>query len=231
MHHRGWPTQVRVSSPLAKSSLHILRDADDDIFGWDPDVIVLNTGHMEHLHMVIPIAIARHVFTRTARPGRWRQAYRRRVLWPAYRVATWMQARLEPALGSRVFRRRRNAVIAHIDQYIHVAQRNGHPLVIVMGFFPPSAPPPQFPGLVSRLETMNAALQALVEQRAEPDVVWFDPSDVLATEGPPPELAVGDGIHFTADAHEAVGRRLAEVVEEWLVAQLEQEHDVVHAEE
>ena len=230
MHQRGWSAQVRVSAPLAKSSLHILRDADDEIFAWDPDVIIVNTGHMENLHVLVPIALARHVFTRTARPGRWRQSYRRRLLWPAYKVATRIQARLEPALGPRVFRRRRNAVIDHIGQYIHVAHRNGHPLVIIMGLVPPPGPLPQFPGLASRLETMNAAFQALVEQRPESDVAWFDPSGVLTTDGPPPEVAMGDGLHFTADAHEAVGRRLADVVEQWLGAQREQEHDVVHGE-
>src|SRR5690348_7770750 len=57
MHLAGWPTQVRVASPLAASSRHILRDADDDIFAWDPDVIILNTGHMENLHLVLPIPL------------------------------------------------------------------------------------------------------------------------------------------------------------------------------
>ena len=77
LYHRGIPTSVRVSAPLASSSLHILRDADDEIFGFNPDVIVMNTGHMENLHMLLPIPFSRHVFTRTARPGT-RSAPRRR---------------------------------------------------------------------------------------------------------------------------------------------------------
>jgi len=244
MHQRGWPTQVRVAAPLAKPSLHILRDADDDIFAWDPDVIILNTGHMENLHLLIPIPIARHVFTRTARPGRWRHLYRRRVLWPMYKVATRIQARLEPALGPWVFGRRRAAVLAHIEQYIHIAQRNGHPLIVIMGLVPPPEPPAEFPGLASRLETLNEEFQALAERWGGSDVVWFDPSRVLATDGPPPVVAMGDGLHYTVEAHENVGKRLAEVVEAWadkqphlvspsrgaLGAQLEQEHDVVHPE-
>lgn len=231
MHRHGWSVQVRVSAPLAKPSLHILRDADDDIFAWDPDVIVLNTGHMENLHLLIPIPLARHVFTRTARPGRWRQLYRSRVLWPAYKLTTRVQARLERVLGPWVFRRRREAVIAHMEQYIQVAQRNGHPMVVVMGLVPPPEPLPQFPELASRLVDMNEAFQALVDRQDDAAVVWFDPSDVLATDGPPPKVALGDGLHLTADAHEAVGKRLAEVVEKWLGAQLEQEHDVVHPED
>jgi hypothetical protein len=241
MHLDGWPTQVRVESPLAASSRHILRDADADIFAWDPDVIILNTGHMENLHLLLPIPFARHVFTRTARPGRWRQLYRRRVLWLVYSVATRIQARLEPALGSWIFGRRRTAVLAHVNQYIDIATRNGHPLIIVMGFVPPATPPGPFPGVAARLELMNDAYRALVDHRAQPEVVWFDPAEALKQDGPPAELAIGDGIHFVPSAHVAVGRALAQVVEAWAEqepgitgsaagAQLEQEHDVVDAE-
>ena len=230
LHLHGWPTQIRAESPLAASSRHILRDADADIFAWDPDVIILNTGHMENLHMLLPIPFARHVFTRTARPGRWRQLYRRRVLWLVYSIATRIQARLEPALGSWIFGRRRNAVIAHVNQYIDIAGRNGHPLVIVMGFVPPSTPPPSFPGVAARLEMMNDAYRDLVQQRAQSEVIWFDPAQALEPHGPAAEVAIGDGIHFTPSAHVAVGKGLAEVVEAWLRTQLEQEHDVVHPE-
>ncbi|MFL6088977.1 MAG: hypothetical protein ACJ71Z_02425 [Aeromicrobium sp.] len=242
MHLDGWPTQVRVESPLAASSRHILRDADADIFAWDPDVIIMNTGHMENLHLLLPIPFARHVFTRTARPGRWRQLYRRRVLWLFYSVATRIQARLEPALGPWLFGRRRKAILAHLNQYIDIASRNGHPLVIVMGFVPPSTPPHTFPGVAARLEIMNEAFRELVAQRAQPEVIWFDPADALASGGVEAVSAIGDGIHFIPAAHVAVGKGLAAVVEAWAAhqrpglsgsagrAQLEQEHDVIDAE-
>lgn len=216
MHQHGWSVQVRASSPLAASSLHILRDADDDIFAWDPDVIVLNIGHMECLHMLIPRPIARHIFTRTARPGRWRQIYRRSLLWASYSVATKVQARLERFVEPWVFRRRRNAVIAHANQYIDFAARNGHPLIVVMGLLPPSTPVKIFPGLVGRLNKMNEAFRGLVAQRAEESVVWFDPADALRADGPPPEQSIGDGMHFTPQAHVTVGRGLARVVETWV---------------
>lgn len=219
MQQHGWSTQVRVMSPLAASSLRILRDADDEIFAWDPDVIVLNTGHMETLHMVIPRAFARHVFTRTARPGLWRRAYRRSVLWAVYASATRIQARIEPMVAPWVFRRRRNKVIAHVNRYIEIAKGNGHPLVIVMGLTPPVLRVPEFPGLVARLDMMNEAFRALVEQRADPSIAWFDPSDALAPDELPPEHVIGDGMHFTAKAHEAVGKRLADLVEAWAMQQ------------
>lgn len=215
----GWSADVRVSAPLAASSLHILRDADADVFDWDPDVIVLNTGHMENLHLLVPIPWARHVFTRTARPGRWRRFYRRQLMWPVYRVVTRVQARLEPAIGGRVFGRRRAAVIAHVNRFITMATGNGHPLIIVMGLVPPTQTLPEFPGLAARIEIMNEEFRAVVERRDDADIVWFDPSDVLATDGPPIEVALGDGLHYNADAHAAVGRRLAEVVEKWAAQQ------------
>lgn len=214
LYRDGRPAQVRAVSPLAASSLRIMGGADDEIFAFDPDVVILNTGHMECLHMLLPRPFARHVFTRTARPGRWRDAYRRRVLWAVYTAATRAQARVEHLLEPLVFRRRRAAVVDHVNRYIDIAIRNGHPLVIVMGYLPPATPVAIFPGLVRRLESMNQAFRDLVAKRADPAVVWFDPADALAAEQLR-EQAIGDGLHFTRVAHEAVGRQLAAVVETW----------------
>lgn len=216
LYQRGWTVQVHVESPLAASSRHILRDADQDIFGWDPDVIILNTGHMENLHMLIPIPMARHVFTRTARPGRWRDAYRRRVLWAVYSVATRVQERLEPSLGAWIFGRRRRAILDHINRYIDVASKNGHPVIVVMGFVPPTGFVRAFPGVAGRLEQMNDAYRALADQRSEPEVIFWDPAEALAVDGPSVEDAIGDGIHFVPDAHIAVGKGLADLVEKRL---------------
>jgi hypothetical protein len=212
----GWLPRVRVSSPLASSSLHILRDADEDLFAWDPDVIVLHTGVMEMLHQLIPRPIARHVFVRTSRPGRWRQIYRRRLLWPAYSLASRAQARLEPMLPATLFRRRRAAVVAHANQFITFANRNGYPLIIIMGHVPPAGEVlEKFPLLPERATLMNEALRAMVAERSDSDIIWFDTAAFLTEQGWSPEEALVDGIHFTAEVHEAVGRRLAEVVTGW----------------
>lgn len=241
MRRDGWPTHVHVSAPLAASSRWIMQGADEEIFAWDPDAILLNTGHMETLHMLIPRWFARHVFTRTARPGRWRRLYRRGVVWPVYSVATKAQARVERMLAPWVFGRRLRAVIAHVDHFIHVANRNGHPLIVVMGLVPPPAPIATFPDLASRIEQTNQAFQALVRGFDSLDVLWFDPSLVLTTDGPKPREALGDGLHFTAEAHATVGRGLADIIEAWAAAQPEratpsvgaqpeQEHHVIHTE-
>jgi lysophospholipase L1-like esterase len=194
-----------------------LKNWERQVYPWSPDVVILNYGLFETVHLFLPQPLERHVNSLRGRPGAIRDNYRRYALrstWKALAVAQQkIDGRVPP---SAAFSRRARRFVDDLTQLISRIQMVGSPLVIV-----PEIPPPGdrwrtwFPGIEQRIAMMNDALAAAVTRTDRDNVRLFPTSDVLAELTATGHDLVPDGGHFTPQAHEVIGRALAVEIRDW----------------
>lgn len=98
LHAAGHPAEVRCNTMPAELTKTALRTWQREVLAWSPDVIVLQYGHMETIHLFLPRRLERHVNSLKGRPFPVRRFYRKRLLRPVY----MMLAKAQKALDARV---------------------------------------------------------------------------------------------------------------------------------
>jgi len=211
----GVPAEVRCTAVSSQRTKTGLKTWESEIFSWSPDVVVLNYGHFETIHLFLPQRLERHVHSMADRPGRFRTPYRT-ITRKAWRLLARLQQRVDSKVPANLFRHRPRRVAADLGRLIERTQMIGSPLVFVMELTPPGASFRKwFPGMADRMEVMNATMADVVRRADLPHVRFFPTNTVLE-----PLVAEGhdvnpDGGHYTPEAHRAIGERLAEEILDW----------------
>jgi hypothetical protein len=218
----GHPCEVRCFSMPSEKASSMLRTWQQEVLGFSPDVIVIDYGHFECVHLFLPRWLERHVHSLKVRPRRLSAIYRRLLLRPAWKALAQLQAKLDsvlrmPAIG----RRRARQVTAYYERYISQVQKLGSPLVFLFEFPPPNARfRAWFPGMTARIAIMNKAIAELVTRLDMPNVRYFPVLKLIDEHCDGDlEVAIPDGFHYTPELHRLIGATLAREIEEWAETQ------------
>jgi hypothetical protein len=216
----GYPAEVRCTALPAEPTRFALRTWQQEVLTWSPDVIILNYGHLECVHLFLPRFLERHATSINGRPHRLRLAYRKRVLRPVWRVLAKAQMLLDRRLPPDLLSYKPKRVAADLGMVIQRVRTVASPLVLIPDIPQPGTPYQKwFPGMGPRIHTMNDTLRDLVAKIDEPDVRMFAFNaviDPLIGEG---EEACPDGGHLTPPLHRAVGEGMAAVIVQWAAQQ------------
>ena len=214
MYAAGVPAEVRTTAMASQRTKTALKNWETEVFAWSPDVVVLNYGHFETVHLFLPQPLERHANSLQSRPGPIRSRYRL-VLRKFWKSLARIQRMLDRVLPSTMFRHRPRRVADDLVRLIERIQMIGSPLVLVMELTPPGPPFRNwFPGMAERMEVMNAALKEAVTRAQRPNVRYFPVNEVLAPLMAVEEV-VPDGGHYTPEAHRVIGAALAEEILAW----------------
>ncbi|HET9419561.1 MAG TPA: SGNH/GDSL hydrolase family protein [Nocardioides sp.] len=211
----GVPAEVRCTAMASQRVKTALKNWEVETFSWSPDVVVLNYGHFETVHFLLPQRLERHAHSMADRPGPIRTPYRI-VLRKFWKLLARIQQQLDRRLPSTMLRNRPRRVENDLVRLIERIQMIGSPLVLVMELTPPGAPFRNwFPGMGERMEVMNQALREVVRRTDKPNVRFFETNTVLAPLMQGDEEVNPDGGHYTPEAHRAIAERLAEEILEF----------------
>ncbi len=212
----GRPVEIRNLAATSEPVRLGLRNWESQVFAWSPDVVVLNYGLFEAVHLFLPRWMERHAHSLLGRPGRVRETYRRFVLRPFWQILARIQQRLDRVAPPSLFRRRAARFADDLEELIRQIQKIGSPLVLVLELSPAGEKwQTWFPGIGARLEQLNAALAEAVRRTDKPNVRLFSTQAALAPLVAEGQDIVPDGGHFTPDAHRAIGTALAAEILSW----------------
>lgn len=215
----GQPAEVRATAAASQRTKTALTNWEGEVFSWSPDVVVLNYGHFETVHLFLPQRLERHVNSLAARPGRIRSPYRA-VLRTGWKILARLQRRLDRVLPSTMFSSRPRRVADDLVRLVERLQMIGSPLVVILDLTPPGPPFRNwFPGMAARIEVMNTALADVVRRVDLPNVLHFRTNEYLADLVEAGHVVNPDGGHYTPEAHRAVGAALGEVILDWARSQ------------
>ena len=212
----GWPVDLHAMAVPAELTKEAYATWPVEVLAWSPDVVVMDYGRMECVHILLPKWLERYAHSLSARPHPVRRAIRKGLIRPAWQRLARLQQVLDARLptDSSLWRVRRGE--REIEGLIQRIRTVASPLVLVTEL-PPFGRIYQewFPGANPRVEIMNESLRAMVRRFDSPDVRFVPLAHVwepLLAEGEDP---CPDGGHFTPEMHRAVGEAIAEVVLEW----------------
>lgn len=217
----GRPAAVQASSVPSEKASVLLRTWEREYIGWSPDVVILAYGHYETIHLFLPRWLERHANSLKARPRRWRNFYRKKILRPCWVVLARLQAKIDQKVPARVALPRIKRVTADLERLIIQLQQLSSPLIFLMELQPPATRTRSwFPGMTGRIALTNRELAAMVARLNRPDLRWFNTTNLVATYAESNlDVATPDGFHYTPHMHQMIGRELARQIAEWADAQ------------
>lgn len=211
----GVPAEVRTTAMSSQRTKTGLTTWEAETFSWSPDVVVLNYGHFETVHLFLPQRLERHVHHMGDRPGPIRTPYRTltRKVW---RLLARLQQQLDLRVPHTIFKHRPRRVANDLVRLVERIQTIGSPLVLVVELTRPGKPFQKwFPGMSDRIDVMNEALADVVRRTDLPHVRYFPTNTVLAPLTADGQEVNPDGGHYTPEAHRMIGQRMAEIIGEW----------------
>lgn len=215
LHDRGRACEVEnrgIAGELTRSAF----DAwEAQVMAGCPDVVVYGYAYYECIHSLLPHWLERHVNTYNGRTGPLRTRYRGYLLRPLWKLLAQTQRIVDGRIGARFFGRRMNRIVK--DYHLLIKRTRtlaaGSPQVFVLALFGPGGKAPSwFPGMQARIEAMNAALVAMVEDFDDP-MVRLVPVNELARQLDEGEDPVPDGMHYSP--------RMRRIIGDWVAAEID----------
>jgi hypothetical protein len=222
LYSAGWPAEVRSlvrPGELAKEFYPTWRD---EVLAWSPDVVVLDYGGMECVHLFLPRSWERHANSLAGRPQPLRLAYRSRIVKPVWRFAFRLQRAVDTRLPrtSKASQWRLRRGIRDIDGLITHIRKVASPLVLIPEI--PLVGKPYrkwFPGANDRIAIANEMLQDLVRKYDSPEVMFVPLSHLFEHVFAEGKDARPDGGHYTPEGHRIVGEEVGRLILEWVEKQ------------
>jgi lysophospholipase L1-like esterase len=212
----GRPAVVRNLAQTSERVKTGLKNWERQVYPWSPDVVVLNYGLFEAVHLFLPQPLERHVNSLRGRPGPVRTPYRRYALRSTWKTLAVAQQKLDGRVPAAAFNRRAARFADDLTQLILRIQMVGSPLVLL-----PEIPGPGerwatwFPGIEARIAMLNEAFADVAKRVDRENVRVFDTASVLTPLVAAGHDLVPDGGHFTPEAHDAIGRAMAQEIAVW----------------
>jgi len=213
----GRPAEVRTHTLPSERTRSTLRTWEREMIGYSPDVVILVYGHYETIHLFLPWWLERHANSLKARPGRIREAYRKRLLRPAWVTLAKLQAKADTVLDPTIRRSRPHRVAADLERLIGHIQDLHSPLVFLFELQPPATRYRSwFPGMAERIAVMNAAIAGMVAKLDLPNVRLFRTTPLIAEHADGDlDVATPDGFHYSPHLHRMIGEALAREILIW----------------
>jgi hypothetical protein len=213
-----WPNEVRCSAVPAVLTKASFKTWPEEVLAWSPDILVLDYGRMETVHLFLPRWLERYANSLAVRPHPIRKAYRARVTKPLWKYLVAAQRMVDGAMPTSTslsqWRIRRG--LRDIAGIIARMRTVASPLMLIPEI-PPFGKPYQkhFPGANPRVDLVNQWLRDLVRELDDPNIVFVPMAhlweQILATgEDPGPDVG-----HFTPEMHRGFGEELGRVALEW----------------
>jgi hypothetical protein len=226
----GYPAEVRCTAMPAERTRQAIRTWQEEVLAWSPDVIWLNYGQMECVHLFLPRWFERHANSVKGRPMKGRMFYRKRILRPVWTTLASLQRAIDARVPPNMLSYKRRRVYADLQRYIERVRTVASPLVLIPDIIPPGKPYQKwFPGEAARCEAMTETLRQLVADLDEPDIRMFESQAVINPLLAPGEDAHPDGGHLTPPLHRAMGEAVADVIIEWASHQTHLDLDAAEA--
>jgi hypothetical protein len=212
----GHGVSVWTSAVASQPTSHIFRTWEEQVKAWSPDVVILNSGYYEPVHLFLPRWLERHANSLKARPGRIRGLYRQYALRPVWKSLAKVQRALDKRIGGRFFGGQVRRAGADLRAYIDRTREVGRPLIMIFEFLRPGARGRDwFPGMEARAEMMNVMLRQLVADYDDPDVVLVRIPEIVERRLPPGTEPNNDGFHYNPDVHRFIGEEIADEIRTW----------------
>lgn len=212
----GHGADVWTAAVASQPTAHLFRTWEEQVKAWSPDVIVLNAGYYEPVHLFLPRWLERHANSLAARPGPVHGAYRHYLLRPVWKSLAKLQRALDKRIGGRFFGRTVRRCGADLRSYIDRSREVGQPLVMVFEFLGPGARGRDwFPGMAERVEMMNVMVRALVASYDDPEITLVRIPDIVERRLDPAVEANADGFHYSAQVHRYIGEEIADEIQTW----------------
>jgi hypothetical protein len=212
---RGRPCEIDNRGVPGELTRSAFRTWESEVMATSPDAVVYGYGYYECIHGLLPHWLERHVNTFNGRTGPIRTRYRGWVLRPIWKVLAQSQRVLDRYVGTRLFRRRTRRIVHHYELLVQRTRMiaPGSPLVFVLALFGPGGKAGGwFPGMQSRIDHMNAALEGMVAKFDSPGVRLV-PVRELAEQLDPGEDPVPDGLHYSP--------RMRRIIGDWIAAEID----------
>jgi hypothetical protein len=216
----GRPCEVRAVTMMATMASDLLRTWEQEVLGYSPDVIILNYGGYESVHLFLPRWLERHVNSLRARPRFSRTIYRKLFLRPVWKLLARLQFRVDskcPTVRKAPTRR----LLADLERYITQVQLVGSPMVILMEINRATERRLNwFPGVNARSDIVNQAIAEMVARIDKPHIRYFKVMELVDKHFDGDiETAISDGFHFSPEMHRVIGAALAHEIGEWAETQ------------
>lgn len=212
----GHGASVWTSAVASQPTGHLFRTWEAEIKAWSPDVVILNAGYYEPVHLFLPRWLERHANSLKARPGRVRGLYRGYAVRPIWKSLAKVQRALDQRIGGRFFGSQVRRAGADLRAYIDRTRAVGQPLIMIFEFLRPGARGRDwFPGMEARAEMMNVMLRQLIADYDDPDVVLVRIPEIVERRLPPGTEPNNDGFHYNPDVHRFIGEEIAEEIRTW----------------
>lgn len=212
LHDAGVETVVVNRSRWLLTVPEVHRRSQELILDHRPDVVVLDVGFVESQPRLTPLWVVRWLFTWRPRLGPVSRAARVLLLGPLWwlyvhgsplllRAMPWLPSRVRPATMRRAIESiarltsKERAALTLLVDVPAVTERVGKTL----------------PGIDRRIEATNATLRAVA---AADGLTLVPAATLVARLGH--EVALPDGIHFSARGHEQVAQLLVGEITRWL---------------
>jgi hypothetical protein len=212
----GHGAHVWTAAVASQPTAHLFRTWEEQVKAWSPDVVILNAGYYEPVHLFLPRWLERHANSLKARPGPVRGLYRQYALRPVWKSLAKVQRALDQRVGGRYFAHRVRRAEADLRAYVDRTRQVGRPLVLIFEFLRPGARGRDwFPGMEERAEMMNVMLRRLVASYEDPDVQLVRIPEIVERRLPPGTEPNNDGFHYNPDVHRFIGEEIAEEIRTW----------------
>jgi hypothetical protein len=213
---RGRPCEV-VNRGIAGELTSSAFDAwEAQVMAGCPDVVVYGYAYYECIHGILPHWLERHVNTYNGRTGPLRTRYRGYLLRPLWKLLAQTQRVLDRRIGTKLFGRKLHRIVRDYELLIKRTRTlaAGSPQVFVLALFGPGGKAPSwFPGMQSRIDAMNVALEAMVADLDDPMVRLVPVTDLAAAHLEPGEDPVPDGMHYSP--------RMRRVIGDWIAGEID----------
>jgi len=212
----GHGASVWTAAVASQPTAHLFRTWEEQIKAWSPDVVILNAGYYEPVHLFLPRWLERHANSLKTRPGPIRDKYRHYLLRPVWKGLARLQRQLDRVIGGKTFGRTVRRSRADLKAYIDRTRGVGQPLILIFEFLGPGARGRDwFPGMAARVELMNVMLRGLVAEYDDPEIVLVSIPDIVERHLEPDVEPNTDGFHYTAQVHQFIGEELADEIRTW----------------
>lgn len=211
----GVPTELHLEGRWFEFADQGLRRYAESLSAHAPDVVVLQYGLNEMQPWLLPVPVVRHLMTEHLTAGRPAKWYRAHVATPAWRKVRSYRRWAAERVGSRTWQMSPEKFTDVMTSVIRSARYQFRPLVLVLDVNPPGRLLRTYlPGIEQRHEVYQRLLADVVRRFDDAEVRLVPVSNVVAELGE--EVALPDGIHYSAAGHRRVGELLADEVLRWL---------------
>lgn len=191
-----------------------MRDYQTRVRSHMPDVLIVHYGLNEYQPWIVPVWLIRHFLRQRDAVVQPARAYRKHVAPRLWRKVRNFRRWASPHVGLRTWQTTPHRFGGHLARLIRLARAEMAPLVLILDIDEPGELLQHFlPGLSERREVYQRTLEQVVREADDPDVRLVRVSEVTKALGP---RSMPDGMHYTAEAHRAIGERLADDVMSWL---------------